>query len=296
MDTRTTNLCLVAIIVVVLFGMGTHKGFIGSSLVLPETTAPTGVLGQGALYFSSVDSAAHYVDSSDVDVVLGGSADYGEYYTYENTGAQIIETASTWVGISDNTGGAPAAVAFTAGQLSGVSFDGGKVAAIASVADDGSGNASFTSAMHGLTVGYPISMVGFAGSPTYNTVGLVSEAGLSTFEVTGLAFDADDSGTFALPARLTVTATGVYQVDWSTSIEAGGSGKTYDIKVFVEATEQDQCEHRRKFTNNDWGVVSGGCLISAVAGNTTWMGLRNTTPDVTTLVIRYLNLHLSQVM
>ena len=75
-------------------------------------------------------------------------------------------------------------------------YNGEQTGSVTSVADNGSGEAEFTSASHGITDGQTVTLSGFSES-TYNVTGIASGVTTNTFDISTITYVSDVTGTWA---------------------------------------------------------------------------------------------------
>ena len=94
--------------------------------------------------------------------------------------------------------------------------------------------------------------------------------------------------------KITITKTGIYKVDFATSIKSSVANVNVMAAIFLNGVEQDQIHYRRKIsTANDEGAASGTGFIDVTTAN--WdidLRFRHDNGAPVTVTITYGNINL----
>jgi hypothetical protein len=246
-------------------------------LTIKETTTPTADANYAKIY-SKTDNKAYFQDGAGTEHTISFTDDhYGEMYLNANGNPTTIETANTPIALRE----------FTAGDVSGFTFDAGSTAAITAYADYSgtvAGTVLATSA-HGLTTGDWISI---RGTTNYNGIFQITVVDGTHFYFTDTWVADDGASDFDEPSHL-VAGTGTageYSLSWDmSSNEGGGAGSTFTFVAYINGTAQPSPTVQRKFANNDVGAY-GGCGILTVADGD-WIYLTASSDGVNTITNAY---------
>ena len=165
-------------------GFGIKEGlvFINPTQLLVDTVSFGNFAADNTTWFSIISDVASFVVFN--GIIASNSTGAGDSLVFFDpnaiAGTLFIVVTSA---ITDNVG-------------PGIFYQQGTDIAINSVADNGSGDARFTSAaVHGLEVGTPVVLSAFAGQATYNGTFIVTAIPTTTtFDVEEITFVATDTG------------------------------------------------------------------------------------------------------
>jgi len=212
---------------------------------------------------------------------------YGEMGNVVGSSApEAVPSADEWCAMfhANITGSAPH-------LNNGFTFVAGFDGAIASVADNGSGDARFTDVAHGLTDGDYITVQ--ASVAGYTGIHLVDVITVDTFDVLGLTYTATATGTWQMGSYLLVGNTGIYRGAWNASFsQSTNNTQTSQVCPYINATISTKaCASRLLANNTDIGSIGGNGLMNMTTGDRIWFAVQCTTPQTLTFTIRNVTLH-----
>lgn len=211
---------------------------------------------------------------------------YGEMYDYDNTDATVIAIANQYHAIATPLTGA----------VSGWTYQAGLTGTIASAATSDVGTTTtFTDVAHGLLTGEYITIVN-TGVAAYNSNFLVTKLTDDTFKVT-VAFDSDVTGSWQRGANLKAGAgsAGTYTLRWNITADAVAGTPEMKVEPVINVTHQDKAASQRNFsTGDDWGQLTGGCIVTVAAGDIIYFQVKNLDDD-NDMLIKHMNLTLTKL-
>lgn len=209
---------------------------------------------------------------------------YAGMYFNDNSVATVIETATTPIMVRN----------FTAGSLSGFTFDAGSTGGITVYADYSgtvAGTVLVTSASHGLLDDDNISI---RGTTDYNGIFTITKVGDDTFYITDTWVNDNGASDWDEGSHLIAGAssTGKYGLVYNCSCtEGGGAGSNVLGRLCNNSTLCIKCPSYRKFATNDYGNLSGTAIIDITVGDKIYFTIQSSGTNTLTLKYGNFNIH-----
>lgn len=212
---------------------------------------------------------------------------YGEMYAYENGTATTIAANNVYHAIQG--------IFSTGAALSGVTFMAGSTGPIASVAEGtpADGKVTVTDVAHGLTTGDLITIV---GSTDYDGKYAITWLSADTFEITA-TWVATNTGTWIEGDYLTVTAAGVYALDWNVSADGvSATNENYHGELVKNVSDLDGSAAEALVSGGaDVSALSGGTIVALAANDRIWLSVKQTTTGTDNVTLSHASVRIRRV-
>ena len=200
--------------------------------------------------------------------VTGTHTKYGAMYMYESAGTAVIQITDQYYAVFG---------VFSAGHLSGFTFNAGQAGAISATSTDAGSVVGLTSAGHSLVAG---DYIAINGTASYNGNHEIDSVNGNDFYITETNSEADEGGAdsdFQEGDYLLASAgsEGLYLLNASMTISAAAAAKEFKFECVKNTTDLDRMAFNITPAGSNHASGAGNALVDIVAGDRIWLKFEN---------------------